>query len=69
MTNKPESVLSPIQRSHKTLRERYGEDHYRKIAAKGGAAPHKRRGFSDPEIAKKAAQKRWRKCGNSLDIR
>jgi hypothetical protein len=67
MTNKP--ALLPIQRSHKTLRERYGEDHYRKIAAKGGAAPHKRRGFSDSEVAKKAAKKRWKKYSKSIDTR
>jgi len=29
-------------------------------ARRAGAAPHSKRGFSDPEVAKRAALKRWR---------
>ena len=62
------SGLSPIQRTHETIRKRYGKDYYKKMAANGGAAPHKRRGFSDPEVARKAAKKRWKNHNKTVDI-
>jgi len=52
------------ERQVKTTRERYGEDHFKKIGAEGGK---KSTGKFDSERGRKAVQRRWEKYRSEQD--
>ena len=51
--------LDAPKKGHQTRQEKYGKDYMKKLGSKGGSAPKKAYSFSDPAVAKAAADKRW----------
>lgn len=46
-------------RAKKTMLKKHGKDWYKKFSKMGNEASRGKAGFYDPEVARRAANKRW----------